>query len=196
MPSKRTGYAPWSLTREAGVLSATVDGTIEVPQSVQPTIDTGFCDEKGNWVGVKSSDNEFRDFTKHLAIPNGETVLAPATANVDHINMTGFSSIFFAIKPSNAGNYSLDAVMGPDTSKFANLSPIVAATALRGLFTSRSGDDSLYPLFDDDAESLTANKWNIFYIQDRLKDQKLMQLMVGNNSGGDSDIEITYMRLV
>ena len=42
MPNKRTGYAPWSLTREAGVQSATVEGTIEVPQSVQPTINTGF----------------------------------------------------------------------------------------------------------------------------------------------------------
>jgi len=43
MVYNRTGYAPWSLTREAGVQSATVDGTIEVPQYIQPTIDTGFC---------------------------------------------------------------------------------------------------------------------------------------------------------
>ena len=50
MPSKRTGYAPWSLTREAGVQSATVEGTIEVPQNVQPTLSTGFVDEKGNWI--------------------------------------------------------------------------------------------------------------------------------------------------
>ena len=44
MPSKRTGFAPWSLTREAGVLSATVDGTVEVPQNVQPTLSTGYVD--------------------------------------------------------------------------------------------------------------------------------------------------------
>ena len=49
MPYERTGYAPWSLTREAGVQSATVDGTIQVPQYIQPTLDTGFVDEKGNW---------------------------------------------------------------------------------------------------------------------------------------------------
>ena len=40
--SKRTGYAPWSLTREAGVQSATVNSDIDVPQFIQPTLDTGF----------------------------------------------------------------------------------------------------------------------------------------------------------
>ena len=54
MPYERTGYAPWSLTREAGVQSATVDGTIQVPQYIQPTIDTGFIDEIGNWKGRKA----------------------------------------------------------------------------------------------------------------------------------------------
>ena len=47
MPYERTGYAPWSLTREAGVQSATVDGTIQVPQYIQPTLSTGFIDENG-----------------------------------------------------------------------------------------------------------------------------------------------------
>ena len=42
MVTERTGYAPWSLTREAGVESATVDGTIKVPQNIQPTLDCGF----------------------------------------------------------------------------------------------------------------------------------------------------------
>ena len=49
MSNKRTGYAPWSLTREAGVQSATVNGTIDVTQDVRPNIDCGFVDEKGNW---------------------------------------------------------------------------------------------------------------------------------------------------
>ena len=53
MPYERTGYAPWSLTREAGVESATVDGTIQVPQYVYPNLDTGFIDEKGVWQGRK-----------------------------------------------------------------------------------------------------------------------------------------------
>ena len=56
MPYERTGYAPWSLTREAGVQSATVDGTIQVPQYIQPVLSTGFIDENGNWKGTRSSD--------------------------------------------------------------------------------------------------------------------------------------------
>ena len=43
--------------------SATVDGTIEVPQYIQPTIDTGFIDIKGNWKGVRSSDEVFIGLT-------------------------------------------------------------------------------------------------------------------------------------
>ena len=46
MAKDRTGYAPWSLTREAGVQSATVDGTIAVPQNIQPVLSTGFVDYK------------------------------------------------------------------------------------------------------------------------------------------------------
>ena len=46
MVRNRKGLAPWSLAREAGIESATVDGTIEVPQYVQPTLNTGFV-EKG-----------------------------------------------------------------------------------------------------------------------------------------------------
>ena len=56
MVRNRRGLAPWSLSREAGIESATVDGTIEVPQYVQPVLDTGFVDEKGDWKGAKSSD--------------------------------------------------------------------------------------------------------------------------------------------
>ena len=63
MAYNREGYAPWSLTREAGVESATVDGTIEVPQYVQPTIDTGFVDEKGNLI---DGDKILALFAKYL----------------------------------------------------------------------------------------------------------------------------------
>ena len=56
MPYERTGYAPWSLTREAGVQSATVDGTIQVPQYVTPVLDTVFVNVKGEWKGRRSSD--------------------------------------------------------------------------------------------------------------------------------------------
>jgi len=195
MPSKRTGYAPWSLTREAGVLSATVDGTIEVPQSVQPTIDTGFCDEKGNWVGVKSSDNEFFGITTHLAVANGATVLAPATATVDSLDMTGFNDIQIAIRPSNGGNFAITAVMGPDTSSYANLTPVNAASTLRGNVAS-TNDEGMDNILSDSQESLVVDVWNIFYIKDRLLNQKLLQFKITNNTGGNSDIEAAFMRLV
>ena len=73
--SKRTGYAPWSLTREAGVQSATVNGTIDVPQTCQPTINTGVIDEKGNWQGIKADDEVFIGMTKVEGIANTTSVL-------------------------------------------------------------------------------------------------------------------------
>ena len=196
MPSKRTGFAPWSLTREAGVLSATVDGTVEVPQNVQPTLSTGFVDYKGNWQGAKSSDETFIGFTKHLVVANGGTVLVPATGDVDHIDMTGFNNIFIAIIPSNGGNFAIEAVMGPDTSSFANLSPVNAASVLRVSLPSRVGDDSFEKALSDGAEVLTTNVWNIFQIQTRLAEQKLLQFKLTNNSGAESDVEFAFMRTV
>ena len=40
-----------------------------------------------------------------------------------------------------------------------------------------------------EAKHKTADVWNIFYIQGRLADQKLLQFKITNNSGGSSDIE-------
>jgi len=78
MVRNRRGLAPWSLAREAGVESATVDGTIEVPQYVQPTLSTGFVDEKGDWKGSKSNDKDFIALQTFEAIANGGTILAPS----------------------------------------------------------------------------------------------------------------------
>ncbi len=195
MPNKRTGYAPWSLTREAGVQSATVEGTIEVPQSVQPTISTGFVDEKGNWKGEKSSDENFFGITKHVAVANGGETLSPDTGTRNFIDMTGFSDLVIAIKPSNGGNYAITAVMGPDTNSYANLSPVNPGTTLRGL-VPQYGANSFNNILSDTAESLNGNVWAIIMIQDILKNQGMMQLKVTNNSGGASDIEVGFMRLV
>ena len=74
--SKRTGYAPWSLTREAGVQSATVNGTIDVPQTCQPTINTGVIDDKGNWQGVTANDSEFINLQKDEAIGDGANIIS------------------------------------------------------------------------------------------------------------------------
>jgi len=197
MPYERTGYAPWSLTREAGVQSATVDGTIQVPQYVYPNLDTGFIDEKGNWQGRKSNDEVFIAIQKDLAIANGAEILTPSALADGKwpLDMTGFNDLFIAIKPSNGGNYTITAVMGPDTESFANLSPVNAATTLKGNVRS-IGSESDFEVLVSDTESLTADVWNIFMIQERLADQKLLQFKVQNASGGSSDIDTAFMRLV
>ncbi len=194
MPYERTGYAPWSLTREAGVQSATVDGTIQVPQYIQPTLDTGFVDERGNWKGIKSSDETFFISDKAEGIANGGEVLFPNTANADFIDMTGFKDLFIALKPTNGGNYAMSAVMGPDSHRFANLSPVNANALLRG--NTVTTPTALVSALVDSSESMTADVWNIFSIHDNLKNQKLLQFQITNNSGGNSDIDFAYLRVV
>ena len=192
--SKRIGYAPWSLTREAGVQSATVDGTIKVPQYIQPTLDTGFVDEKGNWKGIKSSDEQFRAFQKDEGIANGATILTPST-NADGtwpLDMTGFTYVMIALKPTNGGDVAIEAVMGPATTDYANLSPVDAASSL---LTNEDVSATLESAFKDTSQTLTADVWNIFKIA-RLEEFKLLQFKITNNSGGSSDIESAFMRLV
>jgi|TARA_R110000751_G_scaffold9267_2_gene35201 hypothetical protein len=194
MVYERTGYAPWSLTREAGVQSATVDGTIQVPQYVYPNLDTGFLDEKGNWKGRKSSDEVFTIDAPHVGVPNGAAVLSPQTADRDFIDMTGYSDLFIAIRPTQGGNYAIAAVMGPDTNTFANLTPLNSGSLLRGGTDPRAND--MDTLFSDAAESCTGNVWNIFYLENNLKNQKVLQFSITNNSGGSSDIDFAFMRMV
>jgi len=158
----RKATAPWSVQREAGIESATVDSTIEVPQYLQPVVNTGDIGKDGNWRGITTSDKSFTIDPPHLAIPNGASVLSPQKANADFINMTGFNDLFIAIKPTGGGNIAITAVMGPDTNTFANLTPVNPASTLRGA-------PSYYPqsanivdnLFIDTAESLTDSVWNI-----------------------------------
>ena len=192
---RRTGYAPWSLTREAGVESATVDGTIEVDQYLQPTIDTGFVDEKGNWKGRKSSDKDFIGITRAESIANGGEVIFPDTNVFPSIDMEGFRDIFYAIKPTKGGNYRVEAVMGPDTESFANLSPVNPASSLRGKLVGVN-NENMTDCFIDGSESLTADVWNIFIVQSVLGNFRNMQFKITNNSGGASTIEFGFMRLV
>jgi len=192
----RKGLAPWSLSREAGIESATVDGNIEVPQYVQPTIDTGFVDEEGFWRGNKSSDKDFIAFQTDEAIANGGTIITPS-ANADGtwpLDMTGYSDIIVAIKTNDAGNYSLTAVMASGGLSFANLSPVNASAPLRGL--ARTDQGGILDLLIDTSESLTADVWNIYMIQFALKNQKLLMFSITNNSGGTANIETAFMRLV
>jgi len=197
MVRNRTGLAPWSLAREAGIESATVDGTIEVPQSVQPTIDTGFVDEKGFWRGNKSSDKDFFALQLDEAIANGGTILTPSE-NADGtwpLDMTGFRDIQIAIKPTNGGSYAFIAAMGPASVSYANLSPINAAADLRGNLPQQAPQD-FTDLFSDGSEACIADVWNIFYIGTILQHQKLLQFKITNNSGGISTIETAFLRIV
>tara|TARA_Y100000401_G_scaffold102073_1_gene92094 strand:- start:514 stop:1104 length:591 start_codon:yes stop_codon:yes gene_type:complete len=192
--SKRTGYAPWSLTREAGVQSATVNGTIEVPQTCQPTINTGVIDEKGNWQGVKADDEVFIGLTKAEAIANGATVLFPETNNFPSIDMSGFRTLQFALKVTQSGNYSVKAVVGPDTVPFANLSPIAPNVLIRIADNITGTDENL---FNDTVAVDYANAWFIVTIlADRAKGQKNMQFRVTNDTGSTSNIEFGFRRLV
>ena len=196
MPYERTGYAPWSLTREAGVQSATVDGTIQVPQYIQPVLDTGFVDERGNWKGIKSSDETFFISDPSGEIANGGEVLFPNTANADFIDMTGFTDLTIAIKPSNGGNYTLATVMGPATHRYANLSPVNAGEGLKVAYDGDGTDAGLLDAFYDGTETISADKWSVFMIKGRLSNQKLLQFKITNNTGGASELDFAYLRLV
>ena len=192
---KRKAYTPFSTSSEAGVSAAPVEGYIQVEQEVRPTIDTGFVDSQGTWIGHTTSDSSFTIRQTDIGIPNGGEILTPS-ANADNtwpLDMTGYTDLLLAIKPTNGGNYAITAVMGPDTTPFANLSPVNAASNLRGEIDNSS---DLETLFQDSAEAMTADVWNIFMLKSTLSNQKLLQFKITNNSGGSSDIETAFMRMV
>ena len=196
MVRNRRGLAPWSLSREAGIESATVDGTIEVPQYVQPVLDTGFVDEKGDWKGAKSNDKDFIAFQTDIGIANGGSFTAPSQ-NPDAtwpLDMTGYNDLQIALKPTNGGNYAIEAIMAPADLSYANLNPVNAGAALRGNTTEYPVQ--MVSLLLDSADTLTADVWNIFMVKDTLRNQKLLQFKITNNSGGASTVETAFMRLV
>tara|TARA_R100000963_G_C4641791_1_gene105400 strand:+ start:759 stop:1361 length:603 start_codon:yes stop_codon:yes gene_type:complete len=200
MTEKRKAYAPFSLITESGVANAPVEGYIDVDQMVRPIVNTGTVNEDGTWVGVKSTDDQFIEFTKHLAVANGAETLNPANAVNNHIDMTGFNQLFIAIHTTNAGNYAISAIMGPDSNRFANLSPVNSGALLKGSNPSATGN-AMSDLFNDTAESLTADVWNIFIIggnstTGELGNQKNLQFAITNNSGGSADIETAFLRIV
>jgi hypothetical protein len=194
MAKERKAYAPFSLTSEAGVAQTPVEGYIDVRQEIYPTVSTGTINENGKWVGVKSSDSEFIGFTKAEAIANGGTALFPDSNNFTHIDLDGYNSLQFAVKVSNAGNYDFRAVFGPDTVRFANLEPVEAAQRIKIVDSIGSAFENL---MDIDNHSTTADVWVIFTIlADRVKGQENMQIYVRNDSGGNSDIEFAFRRIV
>jgi len=194
----RKVYAPYSKTGEQ-VGQTPVKGYIEVNQAIYPVLQTGSINEDGEWVGLKSSDKDFIAYAKDEAIPNTGEILAPqASGDIWPLDMTGFNDLQIAIRPTNAGNYAITAVMAPATFPYANLRDVDAAATLRGC-TDQSypaGASSFDVLFDETSEPLTADVWNIFLINGRLSNQKLMQFKITNNSGGESNIQFAYLRMV
>jgi len=192
----RKVYAPYSKTGEQ-VGQTPLEGYVDVNQAVYPAVNTGIINENGEWIGFKSSDKQFLIDATHESVANGATVLSPQ-ATPDYIDMTGFNDLFIALKPSTGGNVAITAVMAPATNSYANLSPIDAAATLRGNVSSASDSYGIgYSLVSDTAESLTVDVWNIFSINGgRLANQKLLQFKITNNSGGASDIDFAYLRVV
>ena len=196
MDRKRKVYAPFSQTSEAGVTQTPVEGYIDVNQTIYPTVNTGVVNEKGQWAGVKSDDDNFTIMGTDEAVPNTQDILAPA-GDPDFIDMTGFKDIQFAVKVSNTGNYAFKAVMGPDTNRFANLSPVNSGERLQGAGAGVRGPaDRLDDLFVDGADDMSADTWHIFTIFNVLANQKNMQFLITNSSGGNSNIQFAFRRLV
>jgi len=192
----RKSIAPWSERVSEGLIDQPIDSSITASQTLTATVDTGFIDQTGTWKGVVSSDTIFGITQTDIGVANGAAIITPSE-NADGtwpLDMTGYNDIFFAIKPTNGGNYSVEAVMGPD--RFVNLSPVNAAAELRLATDGEPSDEGMYSAFWDAAEAMTTDVCNIFQIQGRCKDQKLLQFRITNNSGASSDIETAFMRLV
>ena len=106
--------------------------------------------------------------------------------------MTGYTDLYIAIMGTRSGNCAIEAVMGPDTNTFANLTPVNSGSTLRGKGTG----SGMIDLFLDSSEALTADVWNIFYIHTNLAGQKNLQFKITNTAGGNSDITFAYLRIV
>jgi len=186
---------PFSTRAKEGATDAPLGDFVVVDQTITSTANAGFYDKNtGKFEGVLGSDKLFTIDATHEAVPNGGAVLSPQ-ATPDYIDMTGFEDIFFAIRPSTAGNYRIQSVMGPATNTFSNLSPVNAGADLRGnlrgTFPSALKDQFLVA-----TEALIVDVWNIYPIKSVLRNQKVMQFKITNNSGAESDIEFAYLRVV
>jgi len=190
---------PFSTRAKEGATDSPLGDFVNVDQAIVSTADVGFYDSNtGKLTGVRASDKDFIPGTIAPGIANGGTVLTPSV-NPDGtwpLDMTGYTDIQIAIKPTNGGNYQIVAVMGPDSLSYANLNPVNAAATLKGDRQFASTSTTFQNLLSDTSEALTADVWNIFMITQCLHDQRLLQFQITNNSGGSSDIETAFMRLV
>jgi len=196
MDKKRKVYAPFSLTSEAGVAQTPVEGYIDVNQAIYPTVQTGVVNENGKWVGVKSSDNEFFAITKAENIPGGETFLTPDTEDFNSIDMSGFRDLQIAIKCSRSITIKMEALEGPDTNRFANLSPMASGSLLKYTSINPASSTSMDNVLRDTSESVSSAGWIVFTVQGRMRGQKNMVIRIGNQDASAADFEVAFRRLV
>jgi len=193
MVQKREAYAPWSLTRKAGVQSATVNGDIEVPQFIQPVLDTGFVDEKGDWKGSKSSDEQFLGFQTDEAVANNATVLVFSLDN-NSINMDGYDLLQLALQSSATGNLAVEACSGPNTLPFKNLQPVIPNDPLKVVDAIGTGVESAV---NATVAITTADAWMVISIaQQRLTGFGPMAFKVTNQTGSEADLQFAYRRII
>jgi len=192
----RRANSPWSKTYKEGLPTTAVNDHVNIDQNVNATITTGVIDSQtGLWKGITVSDDAFTIDPVHEAVPNGATVTSPQGAGYA-IDMTDFNDLFIAIKGSEAGNHAITAVQGGD-DYFFNLTPPAGGDTLKLSTTSRVADTSLDALFNDTAESLTADVWNIFMIQGRCSNQKILNFKITNNTGSEeATLQFAYLRVV
>ena len=181
----RKVYAPYSTTGEQ-VGQTPLTGYVDVAQAIYPAVNTGQVSTDGEWSGVIVSDKTFRIDTTHEGVPNAAAVLVPQKANADFIDMTGYNDLLIAIRPTRGGNLATTAVMGPDTNTFANLTPVDAASVLRGASLPQNSTADLQPLFEDAAQDAPVDVWSIYILQGVVAGQKNLQFKITNNSGGNS----------
>jgi len=187
---------PFSTRAKEGATDSPLGDFVNVDQSIVSTADVGFYDSNtGKLTGVRASDKLFGQIQLDEGIANGATIITPSV-NADGtwpLDMTGYNSIFLAINPSNGGNYAISAVMGPDAISFGGLSPLDPASLLQGNLYSKQ---EFQNLLRDTSHALTVDVWNLMYIQDTLQNQKVLMFSIVNNSGGSSDIQTAFMRVV
>ena len=196
MDRKRKAYAPFSQTSEAGVAQTPVEGYIDVNQTIYPIVNTGVVNENGKWEGVKSSDTEFFGFTKAVEVPGSATFLTPDTNNHPSIDMRGFRHLQIAVKCSRSINIKFEALSGPDTVQYANLSPVQPANLLKMTSTSPFNTSTFDNVLRDTAEAVSANFFVVYTIYDRMADQINMQIRIGNEDASAADFEVAFRRLV
>lgn len=191
--ARRTN-SPWSKTYKEGLPTTAVDDHVNIDRTVVGAITTGVIDSAtGQWKGITVTDDAFTIDATHEAVPNSGEVLSPQ-ATPQYIDMTGFNDLQIAIKPSNGGAFAMEAVMGPADNMYTNLTPVNAAAILRG--NEKMDSKGFDNMLGDASETMTADVWNIFFIRNVLQNVKLLQFKITNGSGGESDIQFAYLRVV